>query len=117
MLDSRRHSERGAVAIHVAIGMVVLIAFLSFVVDYGVMWVGRRQAQNAADAGALAGAVAMAFDPNGWTDRSDTGPGRAAAQQVALSNFIWGEAPSVLRHGGYQVVQPLRHGDVEDHRV
>ena len=92
----RRHeSERGAVLIHVAIGIVVLIGFLTFVVDYGVMWVGRRQAQNAADAGALAGAVAMAFDANGWTDRSDTGPARTAARQMALTNWVIGEAPDV----------------------
>src|SRR5689334_17438560 len=96
MLDSARRSERGAIALHVAIGLVVLIAFLTFVVDYGVMWVGRRQAQNAADAGALAGAIAMAFDANGWTDRSATGPARLAAQKLALSNGIWGAAPSVV---------------------
>jgi hypothetical protein len=66
-----------------------------FVVDYGVMWVARRQAQNAADGGALAGAVAMAFDTEGWTDRTETGPARSAAQQVALVNPVWGEAPSV----------------------
>ena len=41
----------------VALSLVTLIAFTTFVVDYGAMWVGRRQAQNAADAGALAGAV------------------------------------------------------------
>jgi Flp pilus assembly protein TadG len=96
MDDSRRHSERGAIVLHVAVAIVVLIAFLTFVVDYGVMWVGRRQAQNAADAGALAGAVAMAFDPNGWTDRTPTGPARAAAREMALSNQIWGQAPDVV---------------------
>ena len=79
----------------VAIGILVLIAFNTFVVDYGVMWVGRRQAQNAADAGALAGAVAMAFDPDGWTDRTDTGPARLAAQQMALTNLVWRQAPDV----------------------
>jgi Flp pilus assembly protein TadG len=94
-VKTRRHSERGAIALHVMIGMLTLIGFLAFVVDYGVMWVGRRQAQNAADAGALAGAVAMALDANGWTDRTATGPGRTSARQVALSNFIWHQAPSV----------------------
>jgi Flp pilus assembly protein TadG len=89
-LYQRTRSERGAIALHVAIGMIVLIAFLTFVVDYGVMWVGRRMAQNAADGGALAGAVAMAFDANGWTDRTTNGPARLAARQVALANGIWG---------------------------
>ena len=33
-----------------------------FVVDHGVMWIARAQAQNSADAGALAGAVTRGFD-------------------------------------------------------
>ena len=48
--------ERGAVLVHVAIGLIAFMAFSTFVVDYGVFWLSRRQAQNAADAGALAGA-------------------------------------------------------------
>ena len=92
---SRLSSERGAILLHVAIAMVALIAVNTFVVDYGVMWVARRQAQNAADAGALAGAVAMAFDAEGWTDRSESGPARLAAFEVARTNTIWGEPPDV----------------------
>jgi hypothetical protein len=88
-------SERGAMLILVALSLAALIAFTTFVVDYGVMWVGRRQAQNAADAGALAGAVSMAFDANGWTNRAATGPARTAAQQMAVTNLIWGQAPDV----------------------
>jgi len=90
-----RRSERGAILIHVAVAILVLIGFLTFVVDYGVMWVGRGQAQNAADSGALAGAVAMAFDVNGWTDRAPTGPAKTSAHQIARSNGVWGEAPAV----------------------
>ena len=92
----RFHSERGAVLIHVAILALVLIGFLTFVVDFGVMWVGRSQAQNAADAGALAGAVAMAVDPNGWTDRSETGPARQAAYQMAMTHGVIGTTPNVV---------------------
>jgi hypothetical protein len=95
MQQPTRARERGAILIHVALGLMAFIALLTFVVDYGVMWVGRRQAQNAADAGALAGAVAMAFDSNGWTDRTPTGPALSAGQQMALTNWIWGQAPSV----------------------
>ena len=40
----------------------VLMAFNVFVMDYGVMWMARGQAQNAADAGALAGAIARGYD-------------------------------------------------------
>jgi Flp pilus assembly protein TadG len=81
--------------LNLAVGLMVFIGMMAFVVDYGVMWVGRGQAQNAADAGALAGAVALALDTNGWTDRTVTGPARTAAHQMAQSNLIWSQAPSV----------------------
>jgi hypothetical protein len=59
---SRLKHQRGAIIIHVAIALLALIAFSAFVVDMGAMWVSRRMAQNAADAGALAGAVALMKD-------------------------------------------------------
>ena len=61
-MSTRGKSERGAIIIHVAFALLALLAFCAFVVDMGVMWVSRSQAQNAADAGALAGAVALMKD-------------------------------------------------------
>lgn len=90
---ARFRSERGAMLIQVAVILIALIAFLSFVADYGLMWVSRRQAQNAADAGAMAGAVALALDD--FSDRTDTGPAKLAAHNFALSNFVAGESPNV----------------------
>jgi Putative Flp pilus-assembly TadE/G-like len=58
----RGRRERGAILVQVAISILALTAFMAFVVDYGVLWVARGQAQNAADAGALAGGIALAFD-------------------------------------------------------
>ena len=95
MARTSRRSNRGAILLNVAIGLMVFIGVTAFVVDYGVMWVGRGQAQNAADAGALAGAVAMAFDANGWTDRTPTGPARASALRMAQVHSIWGQPPNV----------------------
>ena len=86
--------ERGAVLIHVTVAMLGLLAFSALVIDYGVFWLARRQAQNSADAGALAGAMGLAYDsPN---DFSDTGPAKLAAQAAALANKVFGEAPSVI---------------------
>ena len=95
MARTSLRSNRGAILLNVATGLMVFIGVTAFVVDYGVMWVGRGQAQNAADAGALAGAVAMAFDANGWTDRTVTGPARASALRMAQQNSIWGQPPNV----------------------
>ena len=84
-MQLRRKNERGAIIIHVAIALVALLAFTSFVIDYGVMWVSKRQAQNVADAGALAGALALIND--GGT------PAVAilAGQHFSANNPVWGQ--------------------------
>ena len=87
---SRLGTERGAVLIHVAIALLGLVAFTAFVVDYGVMWASRGQIQTAADAGALSGAIALAFDSP--TDQTGA---RQKAQAVALANSVFGAPPDV----------------------
>ena len=83
-------NDRGAVLVHVALAMLALIAFTTFVVDYGVLWVSRRQAQNGADAGALAAAGSYAFDvPN------DEAAAKIAGELVAETNLVFGQAPAV----------------------
>ena len=57
--NSRVAGERGAVLIQVAVALLALLALSAFVVDYGVMWASRGQAQNSADAGALSGALSL----------------------------------------------------------
>jgi Flp pilus assembly protein TadG len=86
-------SERGAVLIHVGIATLALLALSALSIDFGVKWVARGQAQNAADAGALAGAVALSFDaPN---DLTDTGPAKQFALMYAQANGVWGQPPDV----------------------
>jgi len=86
-------SDRGAVLVHVAFAILALVAFTTFVVDWGVMWTSRRQSQNSADAGALAGAIALGFDDR--NDLTDTGPAKQNAFQATQTNFVWGQAPNV----------------------
>jgi len=71
------------------------VAFTTFVADYGVLWAARRQAQNAADAGAIAGAIGLAFDNN--SDVTDTGPAKESAFLATQRNFVWGQSPSVIK--------------------
>ena len=92
-LKATSSSERGAVLVHVALGLLVSLAFTTFVVDYGVLWVSRGQAQNAADAGALSGAIAWGFDDR--QDLSATGPAKLSAFTVSQDNFVWGASPDV----------------------
>jgi len=82
--------ERGAVLIQVAVALLALLALSAFVVDYGVMWASRGQAQTSADAGALAGAISLAF--NSPTDQAGA---RARAVTMTGRNRIWGQAPNV----------------------
>src|SRR5262245_58602855 len=86
-------SEQGAVFVQVGISLFVLMAFNVFVLDYGMMWIGRRQAQNAADAGALAGAMARGYDDFG-NPPSSSGLAALSAQQVARRNIVWQQAPT-----------------------
>jgi hypothetical protein len=85
-----RSSERGAVVIQVAVCLLGLMAFTAFVVDYGIMWTSRGQAQTSADAGALSGAVSLAFDSS-----TDFAAAKAKAQAVAKENWVWGQSPDV----------------------
>ena len=86
----------GAVLVHVAVAIIGLLAFCALVVDYGTMWVSRRQAQNAADAAALAGAISLAFDsgtdstaPAWWRRKSAS---RQGVRRDADHHAGWGQA-------------------------
>ena len=102
MMNVRRSlagDERGAVLVHVAIAMLVLIAFSALAVDYGALWVSRRQAQNSADAAALAGAMSLAFD-----DPDDIPRAQATAAAAGIANQVWGAAPSIVPATDVQLV-------------
>ncbi len=89
--STRLVDDRGAALVHVAIALVGLLSFSALVVDYGLLWSARRQAQNAADAGAMAAAVSMAF-----VDMNDQNLARTAAINTATQNLVWGEAPDIV---------------------
>ncbi|MBA3884541.1 MAG: hypothetical protein H0X67_02270 [Acidobacteria bacterium] len=80
--------------VQVALSLLMLMGFTVFVIDYGVIWVARGQAQNAADAGALAGAVARAFEDRA-TPPAVGGAAWTAAVDTAVRNTVWGRQPVV----------------------
>lgn len=75
--------DRGAVAILVAFFSIVMFMFGALIVDLGVARVTRRDAQNAADASALAAADALY--PSG--NSPDFSAAVAAAKAFASSNY------------------------------
>ena len=90
MFAARLRSTRGAVLIHVGVAMIGLLGFCAMSIDYGILWTARRQAQNAADAAALAGAISLAFN-----DPADTNRARFAAESAGEANLVWGQAPII----------------------
>jgi Flp pilus assembly protein TadG len=93
-LSRARNDERGAAFIQIGIAIFVLVAMTAFVLDFGVMWLARRQAQNAADAGALAGAIARLYDEPGDTPAAD-GLAYESAVAAATANSVFNEAGGV----------------------
>src|SRR6478736_9611192 len=87
---SRLRSERGTTLVNVALALVTLMGLAAYAVDRGIVWISRGQAQNAADAGALAGAVARAYDDK--ADPPATTIPENAALNLALGNPVWGTA-------------------------
>jgi hypothetical protein len=85
--------DRGAILIHVALGVIAMAAFLTIVADFGLMWTARRQAQNSADAGAIAGATGLGYDDP--TNYSNSGAAKQNAYLATQTNFVWGAAPFV----------------------
>src|SRR5262245_38068935 len=80
-------NERGAMVIIVAIALLALTLPSAIVLDYGVLWDSRGQAQNSADAGALSAALNLMDNP------TDTTGAVTAAQKMANANAVWGQNP------------------------
>jgi Flp pilus assembly protein TadG len=82
------------VLVNVAGILLALIVLTALVFDYGVQFVGRNQAQNAADAAAHAAAVSLSYIDD------TVATGHPLAQQAAVAaatqNQVWNAAPDVL---------------------
>ena len=78
--------------IMVGLLLFVMMGFSTFVADYGVLWLGRGQAQNVADAAVLAGATAMMFD-EAANPPAANGAAAQSATKVIAANKVMGAAP------------------------
>src|SRR4029079_7402248 len=90
--------ERGMSFILVGVSLMAFVVASSLAIDVGMMFTARTQAQNAADAGALAGATALGF--NSYTDHSATGPAVQSAVHAAQANVIMGGGPDDIAKSG-----------------
>ena len=74
------------VLVFVALGFMAFLSASMLAIDVGMFMTARSQAQNAADAGALAGAVALVFDD--FNDRSPGGPAVRNVLMAARANSV-----------------------------
>src|SRR5688572_14137000 len=80
--------ERGMALVFVGLGCLSFLGVSMLAVDVGRLMTARAQAQNSADAGALASAVALAFED--YSNRSANGPAVQSAIATSLANTVMG---------------------------
>jgi len=97
----KRPGDRGVSILMIAVSMIFILGMAGLGIDLASLYVGRSQAQRAADAGALAAANALANDPTcvnggGGTITADCEIlARQRAQAVGDLNLIAGVSPDI----------------------
>lgn len=100
-----RRGERGQTIVLVAISMFALIAMAALAIDLTALYIARGEAQQAADAAALAGAKAFVtsgytsypggFGTTSWVCNGSNGLADYAAQAALANNSVVGGAPTM----------------------
>ena len=78
-----RRDESGMTYVFIGLSMMAFVSASMLAIDVGMLMTARNQAQNSADAGALAGVTALVYDD--WNDRSPTGPAVTNAIAAAMA--------------------------------
>jgi len=86
-------NESGMTYVFIGLGFTAFLSASMLAIDVGMLMTARNQAQNAADAGALAGATALLYD--NWNDRSAYGPAVTSAIAAATNNKVMAGVVSV----------------------
>ena len=92
-LQRLAHDEDGFSLVFVGLGFMAFLAVSMLAIDVGMLMTARSQAQNSADAGALAGATALVY--NDWDNRSASGPAVTNALGAARGNQVMSGTVSV----------------------
>ena len=88
-----RRDESGMTYVFIGLSMMAFVSASMLAIDVGMLMTARNQAQNSADAGALAGVTALVNDD--WNDRSPTGPAVTNAIAAAMANNVMDSGVSV----------------------
>jgi Flp pilus assembly protein TadG len=110
MTTRHRLRRRGAIVPLVAISLIALLGLIALAVDIGLIAVARTQAQDLADAAALAGTRQLNGDA---TVNNNLAAAQAAATAAASDNKILGTAPTSAQvtqsHGIYTYDSTVQH--------
>ena len=85
-INRLRRDESGMSYVFIGLSMMAFMSASMLAIDVGMLMTARSQAQNADDAGALAGATALVYDS--WTDRTPSGPAVTSAINAATANRV-----------------------------
>jgi Flp pilus assembly protein TadG len=85
--------EAGMSLVFVGMGLMAFLSASMLAIDVGMLMTARNQAQNSADAGALAGATALLYDS--YDDHSAGGPAVTSAITAGLANQVMAKNVSV----------------------
>jgi Flp pilus assembly protein TadG len=85
--------EAGMSLVFVGMGLMAFLSASMLAIDVGMLMTARNQAQNSADAGALAGATALLYDS--YDDHTSGGPAVTSAITAGLANQVMGSNVSV----------------------
>jgi Flp pilus assembly protein TadG len=88
--------ESGQATIFAVLSMTVLLGFVGFAADVGVLLHTKRNVQTAADSAAIAGAAEL-----GYTDLTTSAAGQAAATQNGFTNGVNGAAVTINNPPSY----------------
>jgi Flp pilus assembly protein TadG len=86
-------NDSGMTYVFIGLGFTAFLSASMLAIDVGMLMTARNQAQNAADAGALAGATALLYD--NWDNRSPSGPAVTSAVAAATNNKVMAGIVSV----------------------
>ncbi len=85
--------EAGMSLVFVGMGLMAFLSASMLAIDVGMLMTARNQAQNSADAGALAGATALLYDS--YDDHTSGGPAVTSAITAGLANQVMGSNVSL----------------------
>jgi Flp pilus assembly protein TadG len=85
-IERLRRDESGMSYVFIGLSMMAFMSASMLAIDVGMLMTARSQAQNAADAGALAGAISLVRDD--WNNRTPSGPAVTNAIAGATANKV-----------------------------